>query len=58
MPLLTRVAPAATTSAPDDSGDQEPRDQPPRPALAEVLDLQESDVPGTAHALEHFFPGA
>ncbi|MFH9745118.1 hypothetical protein ACH4MN_11805 [Streptomyces anulatus] len=57
MPLLTSVAPAATTDTPAD-GDQEPRDQSTRPALAEVLDLQESDVPGTAHALEAFFPGA
>ncbi|MFE3374547.1 hypothetical protein [Streptomyces anulatus] len=55
MHLLTRLAPGATTPAPDGSG-QEPRDQPPRPALAEVLDLQESDVPLTAHALERFFP--
>ncbi|MCT6780559.1 hypothetical protein LXH09_28345 [Streptomyces sp. CS7] len=56
MPLLTRLAPAATTPAPDDSGDQELVDQPTRPALAEVLDLQESDVPLTAHALKRFFP--
>ncbi|WP_329160690.1 hypothetical protein OHA63_29725 [Streptomyces anulatus] len=57
MPLLTRLAPAATAVAPDGSG-QEPRDQHTRLSLAEVLDLQESDVPRTAHALEHFFPGA
>ncbi|MEU3975161.1 hypothetical protein [Streptomyces bacillaris] len=57
MPLLTRVAPP-TTDAPADGSGQEPRDQPTRPALAEVLDLQESDVPRTAHALEAFFPGA
>ncbi|MFJ4972111.1 hypothetical protein [Streptomyces sp. NPDC088755] len=56
MPLLTRVAPPTTDTHAD--GDQEPRDQSMRPALAEVLDLQESDVPGTAHALEAFFPGA
>lgn len=57
MPTLCRVSSSATAaSAPD--GHQEPRDQPPRPALAEVLDLQESEVPRTAHALEHFFTEA
>ncbi|MGW1783957.1 hypothetical protein ACWCQQ_33310 [Streptomyces sp. NPDC002143] len=29
-----------------------------RPVLAEVLDLQEVEVPGTADALQHFFPEA
>ncbi|MET9103729.1 hypothetical protein [Streptomyces antibioticus] len=28
------------------------------PILAELLDLQESEVPGTADALQHFFPEA
>ncbi|MFF9785737.1 hypothetical protein [Streptomyces nigrescens] len=57
MTPLCRVSPPAATAAPSDSH-QEPRDQPPRPALAEVLDLQETEVPRTAHALEHFFPDA
>lgn len=29
-----------------------------RPFLVEVLDLQEVEVPGTANALQHFFPEA
>ncbi|MBC3990403.1 hypothetical protein H8N00_16270 [Streptomyces sp. AC563] len=29
--------------------------EPKGPAMAEVLDLQEVDVPGTADALPHFF---
>ncbi|MEV7157112.1 hypothetical protein AB0N77_21185 [Streptomyces misionensis] len=57
MPTLCRVSPSATTVLPADSH-PEPRDQPARPALADVLDLQETEVPRTAHALEHFFPEA
>ncbi|MGW0603985.1 hypothetical protein [Streptomyces sp. NPDC002640] len=57
MPVLSHLSPP-TTGAPQAAGHQEPRDQPPSPALIEVLDLQETEVPHTAHALEHFFPDA
>lgn len=49
-------SPAATTAP---TGEHPARPgRPERPALAEVLDLQEAEVPGTAHALRHFFPEA
>lgn len=57
MPVLSRPSPPATGTTPT-ARHQEERDQPPNPVLAEVLDLQETDVPRTAHALEHFFPEA
>ncbi|MET9776281.1 hypothetical protein ABZ023_18805 [Streptomyces sp. NPDC006367] len=57
MHTLCRISPSETT-APSSDSHQEPRDQPARPALAEVLDLQETEVPRTAHALQHFFPEA
>ncbi|MGW2652167.1 hypothetical protein ACWC1D_00670 [Streptomyces sp. NPDC001478] len=57
MPTLSSISPPPPPAwAADSHG--ESRDQPPRPALAEVLDLQEDEVPGTADALEHFFPEA
>ncbi|MEV5279811.1 hypothetical protein ACFYMW_26105 [Streptomyces sp. NPDC006692] len=57
MPVLSQPAPPAAGTSPA-ARHQEELDQPPSPVLAEVLDLQETDVPRTAHALEHFFPEA
>ncbi|MFJ4741190.1 hypothetical protein [Streptomyces sp. NPDC088775] len=57
MPTLSRISPPAASASTAD-GHRDPRDQPARPPLAEVLDLQEAEVPGTADALEHFFPDA
>ncbi|WP_371792996.1 hypothetical protein OG285_32205 [Streptomyces sp. NBC_01471] len=57
MPTLCRVSSPATATSPTD-GHRDPHDQPPRPDLVKVLDPQESEVPRTAHALEHFFPEA
>ncbi|WP_153812145.1 hypothetical protein [Streptomyces sp. SUK 48] len=49
------TAPAhVTASAPAlGQGHRSDRDEPP--ALAEVLDLQEAEVPRTADAIHHFF---
>jgi hypothetical protein len=53
MPAACLAASPATTAEDPARGDQSVR-----PTLAEVLDLQEVEVPGTADALQHFFPEA
>ncbi|MGC5264038.1 hypothetical protein ACPXCO_23770 [Streptomyces cyaneofuscatus] len=57
MRTLCRDPSSATTTSPAHTHHDRP-DPSPRPTLAEALDLQESDVPRTADALEHFFPEA
>ncbi|MEU1076232.1 MULTISPECIES: hypothetical protein [unclassified Streptomyces] len=57
MPTAYLASSPSTTNAPTGEHPGQPT-RPERLALAEILDLQEVEVPGTAHALRHFFPEA